>query len=103
CAGNRRVSGAVNAKYEGVFVFDNDHPCVGSAAPLDLPEPVGIYRNRPAQGIARVVCYTPRHDLSLAELGVTGVFDLMRTWQEQYRELAARPEINNVLVFENRG
>jgi UDPglucose--hexose-1-phosphate uridylyltransferase len=103
CPGNRRVSGAVNTAYPGVFVFDNDHPCVGSAAPLDLPAPVGIYQNRPARGIARVVCYTPRHDRSLAELGASGIVELMRVWQEQYRELAARPEVSHVLVFENRG
>jgi len=103
CPRNPRVSGAVNADYRGVFVFDNDHPCVGSRAPLELPAPPGIYRNRPALGVARVICYTPRHDLSLSELGVDGVFELMRVWQEQYRELAARPEVNHVLVFENRG
>src|SRR5262245_15333767 len=68
CPGNARVSGARNPPYEGVFVFDNDHPCVGPAAPRDLPPPPGIYRSAPALGIARVVCYSPRHDLTLAEL-----------------------------------
>lgn len=103
CPRNPRVSGAVNDDYRGVFVFDNDHPCVGPAAPLDLAAPPGIYQNRPATGVARVVCYTPRHDLSLAELGKAGILALMRTWQAQYRELAARPEVRHVLVFENRG
>ena len=103
CPRNARVSGAVNDDYRSVFVFDNDHPCVGPAAPLELPAPPGIYQNRPASGIARVVCYTPRHDSSLAELGRAGILALMRTWQAQYRELAARPEVAHVLVFENRG
>jgi UDPglucose--hexose-1-phosphate uridylyltransferase len=103
CPGNRRVGGTVNDAYRGVFVFDNDHPCVGSDAPLELPAPPGIYQNRPARGVARVICYTPRHDLSLAELGAQGILELMRVWQAQYRELAARPEIRHVLVFENRG
>ena len=103
CPRNPRVNGAVNPDYRGVFVFDNDHPCVGPAAPLELPAPQGIYRNRPASGVARVVCYTPRHDSSLAELGTAGILALMRTWQAQYRELAARPEVAHVLVFENRG
>jgi UDPglucose--hexose-1-phosphate uridylyltransferase len=103
CPGNARVSGAVNAAYRDVFVFDNDHPCVGMTAPTELAPPPGIYRNQPAQGIARVVCYTPRHDLSLAELDVHAVAELMRVWQAQYRELAARPEVAHVLVFENRG
>jgi UDPglucose--hexose-1-phosphate uridylyltransferase len=103
CPRNLRVSGALNEDYRGVFVFDNDHPCVGEAAPLELPAPPGIYQNRPARGLARVICYTPRHDLSLAELGTAGILALMRTWQEQYRELSSRPDIKHVLVFENRG
>jgi len=103
CPRNPRVSGARNPDYEGVFVFDNDHPCVGPLAPSELAAPPGIYRNRPASGVARVVCYTPRHDLSLAQLDVPSVVRLMEVWQEQYRELAARKEVRYVLVFENRG
>jgi UDPglucose--hexose-1-phosphate uridylyltransferase len=103
CPGNARVSGARNDQYAGVFVFDNDHPCVSPKAPAELAAPAGIYQNRPASGIARVVCYTPRHDLSLAELDVPSIVRLMEVWQEQYRELAERPEVRHVLVFENRG
>jgi UDPglucose--hexose-1-phosphate uridylyltransferase len=103
CPGNARVSGALNEPYRGVFVFDNDHPCVGMNAPLELAPPPGIYLSRPARGMARVVCYTPRHDLSLAELDVQSIAELMRIWQSQCRELAALPEISQVLVFENRG
>ena len=53
CPGNARISGSRNENYSGVFVFDNDHPCVGLDAPVDLTTPAGIYRNRPATGIAR--------------------------------------------------
>src|SRR5215210_1298832 len=55
CPGNARVSGAVNPDYDGVFIFDNDHPSVGMNAPTDLARPPGVYRNRPAHGLARVV------------------------------------------------
>ncbi|HVZ31289.1 MAG TPA: galactose-1-phosphate uridylyltransferase [Polyangiaceae bacterium] len=103
CPRNPRVSGAVNPDYSGVFVFDNDHPCVGPDAPQDLPRPAGIYQNRPAQGLARVVCYTPRHDLSLAELDPAAIVRLLAVWQDQYRELGERPEVQHVLIFENRG
>src|SRR5215813_10381503 len=68
CPGNTRVSGKRNDNYKDVFVFDNDHPCVGFDAPRDLAAPLGVYRNRPATGIARVVCHSPRHNLTLAEL-----------------------------------
>ncbi len=103
CPGNVRVSGARNPAYAGIFVFDNDLPCVGPAAPADLAPPPGIYRNRPASGVARVVCYTPRHDLTLAELDLPQTVALLEAWQGQYRELGARPEVNHVLIFENKG
>jgi len=103
CPGNARVSGAVNPPYTGTFVFDNDHPCVGTAAPRALTSPAGIYRNRPATGVARVVCYSPRHDVTLAELDLDGVDALLETWQQQMRELAAHPDVAFVLIFENKG
>ena len=103
CPGNTRISGLVNPAYQGAYVFDNDHPCVGLNAPADVPRPPGIYQNRPAHGIARVVCYTPRHDLALAQLAPNEVENLMATWQAQYQELGQREDIKHVLVFENKG
>ncbi|HKE90206.1 MAG TPA: galactose-1-phosphate uridylyltransferase [Gemmatimonadales bacterium] len=103
CPGNARSSGQRNARYERVFVFDNDHPCVGPDAPTSLTAPPGIYRNAPATGCARVVCYTPRHDLALARLPHPEIFGLLEVLQAQYRELGGRDEVRHVLVFENRG
>ena len=103
CPGNARSSGQRNARYERVFVFDNDHPCVGPDAPTSLPAPPGIYRNAPATGCARVVCFTPRHDLALAQLPHSEILGLLEVLQAQYRELGGRDEVRHVLVFENRG
>ncbi len=103
CPRNRRVSGILNPDYAGVYVFDNDHPCVGERAPTDLETPAGIYRNRPASGVARVVCSTPRHDLSLAELSVEEIDRFLDVLGRQYVELGARDEVAHVLMFENRG
>jgi UDPglucose--hexose-1-phosphate uridylyltransferase len=103
CPGNARVSGAANPPYEGIFVFDNDHPCVGLDAPAPPQLDSDIFRNRSAQGIARVVCYSPRHDLSLAQLQIGEIEELISTWQRQYVDLGARPEIDHVLIFENKG
>lgn len=103
CPGNVRVSGDVNPLYDGVFVFDNDHPCVGVDAPAALKAAPGIFENRPAQGIARVVCYSPRHDLTLAQLEESEIEKLIATWQQQYVDLGKRDGINHVLVFENKG
>jgi UDPglucose--hexose-1-phosphate uridylyltransferase len=103
CPGNRRVSGAVNERYSSTFVFDNDAPCVGGQAPEPAPSPEPIFSSRAARGIARVVCYSPRHDTTLAELPVDEVAHLVEVWQQQHRELGERPGIDHVLVFENKG
>jgi UDPglucose--hexose-1-phosphate uridylyltransferase len=103
CPGNPRVSGHRNAAYGGVFVFDNDHPCVSLEAPQDLEAAPGFYRNRPAVGLSRVVCYSPRHDVPLARLDEPSVVRLLEALQQQCRELGTRDEVNHVLAFENRG
>jgi UDPglucose--hexose-1-phosphate uridylyltransferase len=103
CPGNLRVSGRRNDDYAGTFVFDNDHPSVGPEAPTDLRPPPGIYRNQPARGVARVVCYSPNHSLTLAELDPAEVEGLLRVWQEQYLDLGGREGVSHVLIFENKG
>lgn len=103
CPGNARVSGLRNPKYAGVYVFDNDHPCVGPDAPHEVARAPGIYRNSSAQGVARVVCYGPEHNLRLCRLPTSRVAALLGCWQEQYLELGAREEVNHVLLFENNG
>jgi len=103
CPGNKRVSGRVNDPYDRTFVFDNDHPCVGDDAPEVTGPSSGIFRSRSARGIARVVCYSPRHDLTLAELPVGEVANLLEVWQQQYRDLGDRAGIDHVLIFENKG
>lgn len=103
CPGNVRACGMRNTAYDGVWVFDNDHPCVGADAPAELAPAPGIFRNAPAGGASRIVCYTPRHDLTLAELGEGEVDALLACWQDQYRELSGLADVAHVLVFENKG
>ena len=104
CPGNKRVGGARNDQYTGIFVFDNDLPCVAAEAPTELAPPSGtIYRNRPAEGKARVVCYSPLHNTTLAEQPADQIEALLACWQDEYRELGAPPEVNHVLIFENKG
>jgi UDPglucose--hexose-1-phosphate uridylyltransferase len=103
CPGNSRVDGQRNPAYRQTFVLDNDLPCVAPHAPDAAPPPMSIYRSASARGVSRVVCYTPRHDLTLAELSQADIEGLMRVWQAQYEELSGRPDIAHVLIFENKG
>ena len=101
CPGNARVSGAVNARYANTFVFDNDHPCVGADAPRDVPVPSSFYRTSPAVGVARVVCFSPRHDLTLAEMSPADVTGVIDTYAAETAALGAR--YRWVQAFENKG
>ena len=103
CPRNLRVGGGRNPDYRSVFIFDNDHPCVGAQAPRELETPAGPYRARRAEGVARVICYSPRHDLTLAEMAPAAIAEVVRVRQQQTRDLGARSEVRHVLVFENKG
>ena len=103
CPGNSRVDGQRNPVYRQAFVFDNDLPCVAPHAPDPLPPRASIYQSGAARGFARIVCYTPRHDLTLAELDHASIERLLRVWQEQYSELGAHRDVAHVLIFENKG
>jgi UDPglucose--hexose-1-phosphate uridylyltransferase len=108
CPGNARVHGARNPVYESVFAFDNDHPCVALDAPatervLSGEAGVHVHVARRAEGVSRVVCYSPRHDLTLAQLSVLQIVELFQVWCAEYRALAALPSTAHVLVFENKG
>ena len=107
CPGNKRVNGDVNPEYKEIYIFENDHPVVGLNAPNpetdDLSRYDGLYRKAKAQGIAKVVCYDPRHNVTLSDVHpkqVTAVFKALREEMKFFRE---HPAIRSVLIFENKG
>lgn len=101
CPGNRRLKGR-NPAYNGVYRFTNDLPCFSAAAPKpSLAD--GLYRTNRALGTAEVVCYHPDHSKTFADLTRQQATAVVRLWRERYRELAARPEVAHVLIFENKG
>lgn len=103
CPGNKRISGIQNPHYKQTFVFDNDHACVDWNAPDVQEISQGIYKKRPARGIARVICYSPKHSITLTELTPQEIVTVFMEWQNQYIELGEHPEINHILLFENKG
>jgi UDPglucose--hexose-1-phosphate uridylyltransferase len=103
CPGNKRVHGHANLAYEDVFIFDNDHPVVGREAPEPGSPPIEPYRVGRADGLARVVCYDPRHNVTLTEMSLPKAAKVFHAWREQMRELARTPGIRFALIFENKG
>ena len=63
----------------------------------------GLLRATTESGLCRVLCFDPRHDLTLATMPVASIRNVVEVWVEQEAELAARPDIRYVQIFENRG
>ncbi len=62
-----------------------------------------LFQAQPESGLCRVICFSPRHDLSLPEMPLPEVETVIRTWTDETARLGSRPEINYVQVFENKG
>lgn len=104
CPGNERAGGVRTPDYRSTHVFDNDFPALlPDAAEVVAGDPTGLLVAEAERGICRVVCYSPRHDLTLGEMDLDGVAGVVATWTAQYLELGSIGWVSNVLVFENRG
>jgi UDPglucose--hexose-1-phosphate uridylyltransferase len=105
CPGNSRVGGVVNPRYTGTFVFDNDFAALKPAIRddrIDI-ENRGLLVAEGEPGLCRVICFSPRHDLTLATMSPKDIVSVIETWTSQFNELRAMPQINHVQIFENRG
>ena len=102
CAGNIRANGARNPDYTSTFVFDNDFAALKPDAPETRIED-GLFVAEGESGLCRVVCFSPRHDLTLARMSVAEIAAVVDCWAAETKALAARPDITSVQIFENRG
>lgn len=100
CPGNERAGGVVNPPYDATFVFENDFPALLPAVP-DHGHRDGSFQIESVEGECRVLCFSPRHDLTLAGMEVAEVESVVRLWQEQLGELQTR--YRWVQIFETRG
>jgi len=105
CPGNERAGGARNPNYTSTFVFTNDF----AALKLEVPQVrldegqrhLLLAESEP--GTCRVVCFSPRHDLTLARMRVAEIAAVVNLWAEEYAKLGSQPAIHHVQIFENRG
>ena len=103
CPGNTRAGGVVNPDYRDTFVFDNDFGALLPGTQDRELQDGQLLRARAERGICRVICFSPRHDLTLPETEVAAIRRVVDLWTEQYEELGAKSFINHVQIFENKG
>jgi UDPglucose--hexose-1-phosphate uridylyltransferase len=105
CPGNARAGGMRNPSYTGTYVFDNDFAALKPRVDkerIDI-EGKGLLVAEGEPGLCRVICFLPRHDLTISTMELKDTEEVIRTWTAQFRELGALPQINHVQIFENRG
>jgi len=116
CPGNARAHGVRNPQYTSTFAFDNDFPALRPTSPrppAPSPQSPATGPQPPAtsslfvadaeRGLCRVVCFSPRHDLTLARMDLASIRTLVEAWIDECAAMAVHPWVKYALVFENRG
>lgn len=101
CPGNVRAGGAKNPDYTSTFVFTNDYPALLPDAPAEERQDTYLLTGDNVTGTSRVVCFSPRHDQTFADLPVDGIRAVIDTWAAETTMLGER--YRWVQVFENKG
>lgn len=101
CPGNKRLTGE-NPNYTGAYYFTNDLPPFSNGAPAPANSD-NFYVARQVTGTAEVLCYHPDHSKTFVDLTSAETLAVVELWRERTMELGARPEIDHVLIFENKG
>jgi UDPglucose--hexose-1-phosphate uridylyltransferase len=99
CPGNSRAGGKINPDYEDTFVFDNDYPAL-LKRPFNENKSQDLFEYKTANGICRVVVFSPKHNLSLAQMTPAQIQRVIETWILQLKDLNDYPWVQ---IFENKG
>jgi UDPglucose--hexose-1-phosphate uridylyltransferase len=103
CPGNVRANGERNPPYATTFAFDNDFPALLAGSRVPSLSDGGLLVAEPAAGRCRVLCFSPRHDLTLAEMDAPAIRAVVDAWAREVQTIGADPAIRYVQVFENKG
>jgi UDPglucose--hexose-1-phosphate uridylyltransferase len=101
CPGNKRAGDARNPQYDSTFVFTNDFSALLPDTPAAADSGQPLLRTESTQGTCRVICFSPRHDLTLPEMDLVDIRTVIDVWTEQVTELGR--DYRWVQVFENKG
>jgi UDPglucose--hexose-1-phosphate uridylyltransferase len=103
CPSNTRAGQVRNPRYRNTFVFDNDFPALYGEVPKASMNEADLLVAASEAGHCRVICYSPRHDLSLGQLPKGALLKVIDTWCDEFVALGQQPNIRSVQIFENRG
>lgn len=103
CPGNTRSNGERNPAYESCYSFVNDFAALIADVPEGSVNDHELLVAKAEKGICKVICFTPRHDLTIPEMTVSQIEQVVKQWIVEYKELGSKDFINYVQIFENKG
>jgi len=103
CSGNLRSNGIQNEAYTDCYVFENDFSALLKEPISHKNEQNALFQLKPERGIAKVICFSAKHNLTLPEMELSAIEKVVQTWVAQYIELGSHDYINYVQIFENKG
>ncbi|WFD36010.1 UDP-glucose--hexose-1-phosphate uridylyltransferase [Malassezia cuniculi] len=110
CPGNVRASGDRNDGYADTFIFENDFAAMKPEEHAGGASPHPLLRASPVRGRCYVLCFSPKHNLTLAHLttppysAATHIEPIVRAWQSMYTRIAEEnPFVKYIQFFENKG
>ena len=103
CPGNKRVNGETNPQYASTYVFTNDFSALLADVPQGKINENDLLIAESETGICRVVNFSPKHDVTLAEMKESEIEDVITIWQHEFKSLGEQSYINYVQIFENKG
>ena len=103
CPGNARANGVQNPEYTDTFIFANDFAALQLDAPAGSMNMQDLLIAHAERGLCRVLCFSPGHDLSLAEMTCEEIRPVIDAWVTETADLSRTPGIGYVQIFENKG
>lgn len=103
CPGNTRANGEVNPMYESTYAFTNDFAALVDDVPSGEYREGDLLLARSEAGICRVICFSPRHDLTIAEMPPEAIRKVVDLWVDEYNALSRHDNVRYIQIFENKG
>ncbi len=101
CPGNKRAGDVINPHYKGTYIFENDFSALMEKSENFKKSESELFKTEPARGCCKVICFSERHDLTLAGMEEEKIQGVVRAWIDQNKELGTKYKW--VQIFENKG
>lgn len=103
CPNNERSGGKINPDYKGTYVFINDFSALENNIPKVEININNLLVAKSEKGICKVICFSEKHNLTIPEMDLNQIKNVVDVWQNEFNEISKNPDIKHIQIFENKG